>query len=203
MGASRGRPALDPAVPVPRPSARIEVCVPKEDHPRKVSQFHPNGGNVVQIRHAGAMSNGVPHLHYEQAHDDNGDGFVNWGTVTSERKPVVWNGVTVDPAPAGTDGCATSANCGTPDQVGMFRGSDPPTMFLDNNHDGSSDIKIYWGGGGDQPLSGDWDGNGSHGVGVFRPDNGYVYLDDNLDGVAAETFRYGAAGDRPFSRKRG
>lgn len=78
---------------------------------------------------------------------------MNWGTPTSERKPVVWNGVTVDPAPAGTDGFATSANCGTPDQVGMFRGTGRPTMFLDNNLDGVSDEKYQYGAPGDRPFS--------------------------------------------------
>jgi hypothetical protein len=51
-------------------------------------------------------------VHYEQSHDDDHDGFVDWGKPHSERYPVEFNGVEVQPPPAESR-WVTSANCVT------------------------------------------------------------------------------------------
>ena len=114
------------------------------------SEFHPNGGNVVQIRHAGGWYTTYIHL---------------------DTRPVIVGQYVPRGYRIGTIGHTGAMSNGVP--------------------------HLHY------EFAGDFDGDGKDGVGVFRPDNGYVYLDNSLDGVADETFRYGAAADRPFSRKRG
>jgi hypothetical protein len=58
---------------------------------------------------------------------------------------------------------------------------------------------FFYGIPGDVPLVGDWDCDGDDTVGMFRPDNGFVYLRNSNDfGVADITFWYGIGGDVPF-----
>ncbi|MEU4425558.1 M23 family metallopeptidase [Actinoplanes sp. NPDC024001] len=154
-----------------------------------------------QIGTAGGTGSGAntPHVHYEQSHDDNGDGFVDWGKDHGERYPVEFNGVVVEPPPA-TSRTVTSANCLPPaDQIGVFRGGNPGSLRLDNNYDGASDIVINYGRTGDMPISGDWDNNGAHGLGVFRPSEGRFYLDQNNDGATDNWVNWGDGRDRPVS----
>ena len=52
-------------------------------------------------------------------------------------------------------------------------------------------IRNPWGLNGDIPFGGDFDGNGTFDVGVFRPSNGVWY------GYQGETLKWGAIGDKP------
>ncbi len=45
----------------------------------------------------------------------------------------------------------------------------------------------------DQIIAGDWDGDGTDGIAIFRPSTGYWYFDTNLDGVVDKSFRFGGA----------
>ncbi len=74
------------------------------------------------------------------------------------------------------------------------------TWYLRNSHtSGVADASFTYGnGGGDIPITGDWDGNGSVTPGVVR--NGTWYLrNSNTSGVADVSFLYGnGAGDIPI-----
>ncbi len=49
---------------------------------------------------------------------------------------------------------------------------------------------------GDQIAKGDWNGDGSDGIAIFRPSTGYWYFDYNLDGIVDKSFRYGGSTDQ-------
>jgi Tol biopolymer transport system component len=55
------------------------------------------------------------------------------------------------------------------DTVGVFRASTGQFLLRNSNSAGGADLTVNFGQAGDQPLSGDWDGNGKDDVGVFRP----------------------------------
>ena len=83
-----------------------------------------------------------------------------------------------------------------PLSVGMF---DP---FRGEWHlgDGLGNVNtFFYGAPGDIPLVGDWDCDGLDTVGMFRPNNGFVYLRNSNDfGTADLEFFYGMGGDVPF-----
>ena len=50
---------------------------------------------------------------------------------------------------------------------------------------------------GDKPVAGDWDGNGTDTVGIYR--NGWFYLrNSNTNGIADLIFALGVQGDEPI-----
>lgn len=69
--------------------------------------------------------------------------------------------------------------------------------YLDSTGDHLADTLFYFGNATDIPLVGDWNGNGTDTIGVYR--SGTFYLKDTLTGGAADiTFNYGRAGDIPL-----
>jgi len=73
-------------------------------------------------------------------------------------------------------------------------------FFLDTNWDSANDLPIVqFGKTGDTPLAGDWNGDGRHGIGVFRPDDCRFFLDDDRDGIANTARTFGAPGDLPVT----
>ncbi|MET0234206.1 MAG: VCBS repeat domain-containing M23 family metallopeptidase, partial [Kibdelosporangium sp.] len=82
------------------------------------SRAVPAGARVAQgdvigrVGHTGPTSNGVPHLHYEQGFDSNGDGSASWGFQGAERVTARFNGVNYGPAPGGEWRNVVSRNCG-------------------------------------------------------------------------------------------
>ncbi|MFO1019514.1 MAG: VCBS repeat-containing protein [Planctomycetales bacterium] len=83
------------------------------------------------------------------------------------------------------------------DFVGVQRGG---SFYLDSNHNDNyeggtttaDDILTTFGGSGDIPLVGDWNGDGFDDIGIWR--NGFFYLDANGNGVYD-----GSVTDRYFS----
>jgi hypothetical protein len=68
------------------------------------------------------------------------------------------------------------------------------------NTPGPPDVTVTFGETGDLPLAGDWDGNGSATVGVWRPADGTFRLRNaNSAGPPDAVFAFGAAGDRPVA----
>lgn len=78
-------------------------------------------------------------------------------------------------------------------------------LYIDNNRDGSVDAplrKVAAFGGllsGDQPVSGDWNGDGRDGVAIFRPSSTRWYIDDSFDGRVDRKLMYGRTGDTPVT----
>ncbi len=84
------------------------------------------------------------------------------------------------------------------DTTGVFRPSNGLLYLKNSNDTGFADIAINYGLPGDFPVVGDWDGNGTATIGVYR--NGYFYLkNSNTLGFADVIFRFGAAGDQPIA----
>jgi glucose/arabinose dehydrogenase len=84
------------------------------------------------------------------------------------------------------------------DSVGVFRPSNGALYLKNSNVTGYADIAINYGLAGDKPLVGDWDGNGTDTIGVYR--NGVFYVrNSNTIGIADVYFAFGAPGDQPIA----
>ncbi|OLF17283.1 hypothetical protein BU204_11715, partial [Actinophytocola xanthii] len=70
------------------------------------------GQGIGRVGHTGPTSNGVPHLHYEQGYDSNGDGSASWGFAGAERVTARFNGVAYGPGAGGEWRNVVSRNCG-------------------------------------------------------------------------------------------
>ena len=84
------------------------------------------------------------------------------------------------------------------DTVGVFRPSNATFYLRNSNSAGAPDITVKLGKTGDYPVVGDWDGNGTDTIGVYR--NGVFYLSNsNTTGHVDLTFAFGKAGDQPIA----
>ncbi|MFC6083459.1 M23 family metallopeptidase [Sphaerisporangium aureirubrum] len=71
------------------------------------------GQMIGRVGHTGETSNGVPHVHVEQAFDANGNGSATWGVAGSERVVQMYNGASYGTANSQTFRNVTSNNtCG-------------------------------------------------------------------------------------------
>ena len=84
------------------------------------------------------------------------------------------------------------------DTTGVFRPSNG-IIFLKNSHNtGFADVGLNYGLAGDYPVVGDWDGNGTVTIGIYR--NGTFYLrNENTIGFATSTFYFGQPCDQPIA----
>ena len=84
------------------------------------------------------------------------------------------------------------------DTVGVFRPSNGIIYMKNQNTTGFADISINYGIPGDSPVVGDWDGNDTDTMGVYR--NGRFYLrNSNTIGFADIEFAFGMPGDQPIA----
>ena len=88
--------------------------------------------------------------------------------------------------------------------IGVFRpgtGSGTNTFFLSNSSTSVSvDITATLGAAGDLPIVGDWNGDGSTTIGVFRPSTNTFFLCNSLaSGQVDITLTLGAPGDLPIA----
>jgi hypothetical protein len=84
------------------------------------------------------------------------------------------------------------------DTVGVFRPSNGVIFLKNSNTSGFADIALNYGQAGDYPVVGDWDGNGTVTIGIYR--NGSFYLrNSNTIGFADIVFAFGAPGDQPIA----
>jgi hypothetical protein len=84
------------------------------------------------------------------------------------------------------------------DTTGVFRPSNGLLYLKNKNTTGFADISINYGLGGDYPVVGDWDGNGTVTIGVYR--NASFYLrNSNTLGFADMVFAFGQLGDQPVA----
>jgi hypothetical protein len=84
------------------------------------------------------------------------------------------------------------------DTTGVFRPSNGALYLKNSNTTGFADIQINYGIGGDVPVVGDWDGNGTATIGIYR--NGSFYLrNSNTIGFADVVFPFGIPGDQPIA----
>jgi hypothetical protein len=84
------------------------------------------------------------------------------------------------------------------DTTGVFRPSNGLLYLKNANTTGFADVAINYGLGGDYPVVGDWDGNGTATIGVYR--NGQFLLrNSNTLGFADLVFAFGTPGDQPVA----
>jgi len=82
--------------------------------------------------------------------------------------------------------------------TGVFRPSNGLLYLKNSNTTGFADVAINYGLGGDYPVVGDWDGNGTATIGIYR--NGKFYLrNSNTLGFADWVFAFGTPGDQPIA----
>ena len=97
--------------------------------------------------------------------------------------------------PTSTD---TSAPIGDLDTTGVFRPSNGLLYLKNSNDTGFADAALNYGLPGDYPVVGDWDGNGTATIGVYR--NGTFFLrNSNTLGFAEVLFSFGQPGDQPIA----
>ncbi|GAB3276341.1 peptidoglycan DD-metalloendopeptidase family protein [Kineosporia babensis] len=125
-----------------------------------------NRGQVIGLASdTGSKSGGINHVHYEQAYDVDGDGQVQWGGPNNERQTVTFDGIRYEDT-TGQEIFVTSANCrasGPSRGIGVFRPS-AKAWFAPGRT-----LRQSWGEKDDQPLVGDWNGDGEPGLAIFRP----------------------------------
>ncbi len=126
------------------------------------------------------------------AKPDYGWVFVNWtGDVTHTANPisVTMNGNKSITANFGRSGA---------DTAGVFRPGNGLLYLKNKNESGFADVALNYGLGGDYPVVGDWDGDGTVTIGIYR--NGYFYLrNENTNGFAEVVFPFGQPGDQPIA----
>jgi hypothetical protein len=84
------------------------------------------------------------------------------------------------------------------DTTGVFRPSNGLLYLKNANTTGFADVAINYGTAGDYPIAGDWDGNGTATIGIYR--NGSFYLrNSNTLGFADLVFAFGTPGDQPIA----
>jgi hypothetical protein len=84
------------------------------------------------------------------------------------------------------------------DTVGVFRPSNGALYLKNSNTLGIADVAINYGLPGDYPVVGDWDGNGTATIGIYR--NGVFYLrNSNTLGFADIIVSFGSPGDQPVA----
>ena len=84
------------------------------------------------------------------------------------------------------------------DTVGVFRPSNGVIFLKNSNTSGFADIALNYGLGGDYPVVGDGDGNGTGTIGVYRGDT-FLLRNSNTVGNADLSFVFGQAGDQPIA----
>jgi hypothetical protein len=106
--------------------------------------------------------------------------------VTSNKTNQNFTGTFNNSAPL----CAVTA--------GVFRPSNGALYLKNSNTTGFADVAINYGLPSDYPIAGDWDGNGTTTIGIYR--NGSFYLrNSNTIGFADVVFAFGAPGDQPVA----
>jgi Tol biopolymer transport system component len=84
------------------------------------------------------------------------------------------------------------------DTTGVFRPSNGLLYLKNKNESGFADAALNYGLPGDYPVVGDWDGNGTVTIGIYR--NSYFYLkNSNTLGFAEVVFPFGKVGDQPIA----
>ncbi len=116
-----------------------------------------------------------------------------WEISQASRKWIGWGDFDTD----GTLDPLDARPAGNNDKIGIFRSS-TGYWYLNYNFDDSYETSFYYGGSGDIPVVGDWDGNENADIGYFRPSTGYWYLDSHKDGTTDFNFRLGNTGDIPI-----
>jgi hypothetical protein len=156
---------------------------------------------VGTMGNTGASTCRAPHLHFEKTvngvktnpgtlyacHGNRKVRYSNWNG--SKGRSVRSNGV----------GCG--AKSAKPKPKPKPEAADNRTFYLRNAHaGGGADVAFSYGREGDLPITGDWNGDGTTTVGLYRPSDRTFYLRNAHAGGGADVaFSYGREGDLPIT----
>lgn len=87
---------------------------------------------------------------------------------------------------------------GGPDTTGVFRPANGYLFLKNKNQTGFADVALNYGLTSDYPVVGDWDGNGTVTIGVYRG-NTFFLRNFNTNGFANIVFTFGSPGDQPVA----
>jgi len=82
--------------------------------------------------------------------------------------------------------------------LGLFKPS-TARWYLDNDNNGVSNYQVTWGASTDNPVAGDWDGDGKDEIGLFRPSTRMWYLDYDNNGASDYQVTWGDSTDIPVA----
>ncbi len=88
--------------------------------------------------------------------------------------------------------------CADADTTGVFRPGNGLLYLKNLNVTGFADVAINYGLAGDAPVVGDWDGNGTATIGIYR-DGSFYLRNSNTLGFAEIVFPFGQPGDQPVA----
>ena len=95
-----------------------------------------------------------------------------------------------------SEGSVSNANGA--DTTGVFRPSNGLLYLKNKNDTGFADVALNYGLPGDYPVVGDWDGNGTVTIGIYRGKTFYL-RNENTNGFATIVFDFGQPGDQPIA----
>ena len=84
------------------------------------------------------------------------------------------------------------------DTTGVFRPSNGLLYLKNTNTTGIADVALNYGIPGDYPVVGDWEGNGTVTIGVYRGKT-FFLRNENTIGFATIVFDFGQLGDQPIA----
>jgi hypothetical protein len=96
-----------------------------------------------------------------------------------------------------TSGEVYTVNKGA-DTTGVFRPGNGLLYLKNKNETGFADAALNYGLPGDYPVVGDWDGNGTVTIGIYR-DGTFFLRNSNTLGFAEIVFPFGQVGDQPIA----
>ncbi len=152
--------------------------------------------SMLSAGSAGFVSPGSPnynyHLQSNSAARDQATGSTTPTDIDGQGRPN--NGV----SDLGADEYWPTTQVLDSNTTGVFRPTNGLLYLKNSNTTGIADIAINYGIPGDYPVVGDWDGNGTVTIGIYR--NGSFYLrNSNTVGFADMVFSFGAPGDQPIA----
>jgi hypothetical protein len=117
-------------------------------------------------------------------------------TATTQTIKGLTNGTTYTFTVAATNGGGTGAPSAASNPV-----RPSGSFYLRNANSGGASIGGFtYGSPGDIPITGDWDGNGTTTIGVYRPSTSTFYLrNSNSGGPSIGGFGFGSPGDIPVT----
>jgi hypothetical protein len=128
----------------------------------------------------------------------NGGGV--WTTRWHGVAPTAWlyNALCSEPFQTGSQPLCSHGRRSGAATTGVFRPGNGLLYLKNSNDTGFADIALNYGLPGDYPIVGDWDGDGTVTIGIYR--NGYFYLKNaNTLGFAEVVFPFGLSGDQPIA----
>lgn len=176
------------------------------------SSINSGGTFVAKIERSDATGTSIPRLLYfdtltiggpaGMGIDRKGNLIIAGSTSSNIQIPTELTGGVFQPNPAGgtNDGFMMKIASTFGDTIGVFRTSTNQFLLRNSNSSGTADLTKLFGGPGDLPIAGDWNGDGADDFGFFRPSTRQFFLKTNQL-ILSQTFiiTFGLLGDLPIA----